>query len=188
MEYSSFVYSARFYFPIATALFFIIKLFGGDSCDRKHSIVLCCLCVLYFITPEIPKELSKAAYKIAYIEALFIEILISGAGMLAMFALVIFDKKAFYHALLLALIVFINFMLTWHYTMQPVPFFKIYFNELIITASLLQILVSYDGIRDSISRIIGFFRELQSVVGWAFFSCLCWFRNIQEHKKSKGRT
>jgi len=131
-NYPDLIHSARFYFPVITALFFIIKLIGGKSEDRIHSLVLCILCYLYFITPNIKEGLSEVAYKAAFVEGLWIEILISGAGMLAMFFFVVRDKKAFKHAVLLAFIIFINFMLTWHYTVKPSPFFKMYFNELII--------------------------------------------------------
>lgn len=187
MEYSEIIYSARYCFPAVTALFFIIKLLGGTSEDRKHSLVLCFLCVLYFFTPELDITLPPELYKTAYIEALFIEILITGVGMMIMFMLVPFDKKAFKHALLLTFIIFINFMLTWHYTISSQEFFYSYFDELIITASLLQLMVSYDGFTRSISRIIGFFRREQSDTGGAFASCLCRIRNTQEHIKSKGR-
>lgn len=188
MEYSDVIYSARYCFPVITALFFIIKLIGGESRDRKHSLILCFLCFLYFITPEMDVNQSMELYKSAYIEALFIEILITGDGMLIMFMAAPFDKKAFLHAVLLAFIILTNFMLTWHYTVSSSPFFYSYFDELIIIASLLQIAVSYNGFIGSISRIVGFFRRLQSDIGWAFFSCVRWFRDIQEHIKSKGRT
>ena len=123
MDYSEIIYSARYCFPVITALFFTIKLIGGESKDRKHSLVLCFLCVLYFLTPEIDVNQSKELYKAAYVEALFIEILITGAGMLMMFSLTPFDKKALAQAVILALIIFINFMLTWHYTISLQPFF-----------------------------------------------------------------
>lgn len=187
MDYSELIHSARIYFPVITALFFVIKLIGGDSEDRIHSLVLCILCCLYFMTPDIEDGLSKVAHKAAFVEGLWIEILISGAGMLAMFFFAIRDNKAFPHAVLLAFIIFINFMLTWHYTIKPSPFFYEYFDELIITASVLQIMVSYNGIKQSISRIIGFFRSLQGSIGWAFFSCLCWLRDIQEYFKGEKR-
>lgn len=187
MEYSELIYNARFYFPIITALFFAIKLIGGKSIDRKHSLILCFLCVLYFMTPSLDVTLSKELYFTAYIEALFIEILITGSGMLLMFLAVPFDKKAFKHALLLAFIILANFMLTWHYTVESSPFFYEHFDELIIIASVSQIMVSFNGISESISRIVGFFRQLQSSIGWAFFSCVCRFRDIQEHIKGKER-
>lgn len=187
-NYYDLIHSARFYFPVITALFFVIKLIGGRSEDRIHSLLLCILCCLYFITPDIKDGLSEVAHKAAFIEGLWIEILISGAGMLAMFFFTIRDSKAFPHAVLLAFIIFINFMLTWHYTVNPSPFFYEYFDELIITASVLQIMVSHNGIIESISRIIGFFRSLQGSIGWAFFSCLCLLGNIQEHFKSEKRT
>ena len=185
MDYTSFVYSARYCFPVITALFFLIKLFGGNSCDKKHSLVLCFLCVMYFITPELDVTLSKELYMDSYIQALFVEILISGAGMLAMFSLAPFDRLAFRHALVLAFIIFINFMLTWNYTVAESPFFLNYFNELIIIASVLQITVSHNGIIESISRIIKFFRRVQNYIGWAFFLGLCWLRDLQIHTKIK---
>lgn len=190
MIYSDLTHIVGYYFPVLTAIFFAIKLVGGESRDRKHSFVLCFLCVLYFMTPDLDESLSEVLYQAAFVEALWIEILISGAGMMIMFAVAAgrFDKTAFKHAVILALIIFFNFMLSWHYTVTSSPFFKSYYDELIITASILQIMVSYNGIRESISRIIGFFGSLQSAVGWAFFACLCWLRNIQEYIKGEKRT
>lgn len=188
MEYADIIHNARYYFPVVTALFFVIKLVGGMSRDRKHSLILCSICALYFMMPDIDDTLSRELYKKAYIEALFIVILISGAGMMAMFSAAVFDKKAFKHALILTFIIFINFMLTWHYTESPQPFFHGYFDELIITASILQIMVSYDGFTESVTRIIGFFRASQSSVVGVFVSCVRCLRNTQIHKKSERRS
>lgn len=187
MDYLDLVYSVRVYFPVITALFFVIKLIGGEREDRLHSFILSLLCGLYFMTPDIASNLSADLYKAAYVEALFVEILISGAGMLAMFLMVPFDKKAFRHAFLLAFIILINFMLTWHYTVSSSPFFHKYFDELIITASILQIMVSYNGIIESISRIIGFFSSLQGVIGRSIVSCIRFLGNIQKHIKGEKR-
>jgi hypothetical protein len=188
MDYSDVIYSARYCFPVITALFFVIKLFGGTSVDRKHSLILCFLCVLYFMAPEININQSKELYKAAYLEAIFIEILITGAGMMMMFMLVPFDKKAFSHALILVFIIVINFMLNYHYTISPQYFFKNYFDELIIIASVSQIMVSYDGFTRSISSIVEYFRRAQDYIGYAFLDGLCWIRNIQIHIKSRGRS
>lgn len=188
MDYMDLIYSVRYYFPVVTALFFVIKLIGGGSADRRHSLILCFLCVLYFMTPEINANQTPELYEAAFIEALFIEILITGVGMIMMFMLVFFDKKAFAQAVILTFIIFINFMLTWHYTISSLEFFKSYFNELIITLSILQIAVSYDGFTGSISNIIGYFRRTQNDIGWAFFSCLCWFRDTQVYLKGEGKS
>lgn len=188
MEYAELAHTARLSFPILTAVFFAIKLLGGPSGDRKHSFIICAVCALYFMVPDINEKLNDVEYKKAYIEALFITILIAGAGMMAMFSAAMFDKKAFKHALILTFIIFINFMLTWHYTESPQPFFHGYFDELIIIASILQIMVSYDGFTGSVSRIIEFFRTSQSTVIRVFVSCVRWIRNIQIHKKSERRS
>ncbi len=188
MNYSDLIYNARSYFPVITALFFIINLIGGKSEDRNHSLILCFLCALYFMTPNLDIALSKSMYFNAYIEALFVEILITGAGMLIMFLAATFDKLAFKHALILAFIILTNFMLTWHYTVSSSPFFYNYFDELIITASFLQIMVSRNGFIGAISSIFRFFRSAQDVVYWAFISYLCRMGDIQKHKKSKEGT
>ena len=175
-------------FPVLTSLFFFIKLVGGTSEDRKHSFIICCVCALYFMVPDIKDNLSDLAYLDSYVEALFIIILISGAGMMSMFSMVPFDKKAFKHSIILALIVFTNFMLTWHHTVSPQTFFYSYFDEIIIVISAFQIAVSSNGIIDSISRIIGFFRSLQSSISGLVIHCLRLLRDIQEHKKSESGT
>lgn len=188
MDYSDIVYSARFYLPIVTALFFAIKLIGGERRDRIHSFIICFICALYFLIPNIDVTLSKELYKTAYIEALYIVILISGAGMLSMFSMIFFDNKAFIHALLLAFIILVNFMLTWHYTISPQSFFYTYFDELLIIAGILQIMVSHNGIIDSISRITRFFRVSQRVSSGVFVPCVRWVASISKYKKSKERT
>lgn len=185
-HYSDFIYIVRSYFPVLTALFFAIKLIGGESKDRKHSFIICCVCALYFMVPDINDDTGPIIYLKAYVEALFIIILISGAGMLAMFSMVPFDRKAFIHSLILAFIVLTNFMLTWHHTVSPQPLFYNLFDEMILVISIIQIMVSSNGIIDSISRIIGFFGRLQGAISGAFVYCVRAFGNIQRNKKSEG--
>jgi len=194
--YSDVTYFASYYFPVLTAMFFLIKLIGGESRDRKHSFVLCCLCVLYFITPDIKDNLSEELYTAEFVKALWIEILISGAGMMAMFGIAIYDKSAFKHALILALIIFISFMLSWNYTVVSSPlwakwltqFFKEYYDELIISVSILQIMASLNGISESISRIFEFFRSAQRRVVWGIVSCIRFLGMLQVRAKSEKRT
>jgi len=186
MNYSDAIHIARYYFPVITAIFFVMKLIGGESKDRKHSLIICCVCALYFMIDDIDSSLSKIEYREEYIEALFIIILIAGAGMMSMFSMVPFDGKAFKHSLILAFIILINSMLTWHYTVSPQPLLYSYFDELIIIASIIQIMVSCNGIMGSISRIVEFFRFTQrSFVGF-FVSCVCRMGNPQKNKKSEG--
>ena len=185
MEYSELTFTARYYFPVITAVFFLIKLFGGTSQDRKHSAVISALCIIYFIMPSIGGEQGSESYLSVYVSALGVTILLLGAAMLSMFALAAFDKKAFIHAVIFAFMILFNFMLAWHYVMSPSQFFYLYFDELIILISLVQILVSSNGIIDSISNVYRFFRSAQSNTIRVFASCLRWMGNLQKNKRSE---
>lgn len=186
MDYSEFIYTVRLYFPVLTAIFFLIKLLGGESRDRKHSLVICLICFIYFIIPEMDEGLSNEAYKIAYIQALWVVTMITGAAMMALFLLTPFDKKAFRHACILAFIILINFMLTYHYTISHSWFFCKNYDELIIIAGIMQIMVSHDGFIGSISNIVRYFRSEQNNNIRVFIPRILWVGNLQKHKESKG--
>lgn len=152
---------------IILAIYFICILLFGDSQYKKHSFVLVVYSVIYYFMPSLDQ--SSLTYKTSYMQDVSVAMMIEGAGALAMVALLLFDKRAKYHALILAFAVGCHIMVySYLQSISKVPqeepllltvlFFSIY-DELIILVGLMQMAVSYNGIITAYFNALSFLQS-----------------------------
>lgn len=135
---------------ILAAYFFIILIFGTEN-NRVHAAIIfwASLLNVMFILPE-STNLAE------YIHNRNVSVLWDGATALILSMFLIFDKTAWKQALLLAFATLCHIMIIYDLTIASSIFslfFYSFYDELIITIGILQMMVSYDGITAALGNI-----------------------------------
>lgn len=135
---------------ILAAYFFIILIFGTEN-NRVHAAIIfwASLLNVMFILPE-SINLTE------YIHNRNVSVLWDGATALILSMFLIFDKTAWKQALLLAFATLCHIMIIYDLTIASSIFslfFYSFYDELIITIGILQMMVSYDGITAALGNI-----------------------------------
>ena len=130
--------------------FLCILLFGGRQ-YRLHSAIIFLSSLLNIIY-----QLPIATTAQEYINNRSVFVLWDGAAGLLMITILKFDKVAWKQSYLLAFAVLCHSMIIYHLIGEKnwlSSGFYTYYDELIITVGILQMMVSYDGIVSSLKRI-----------------------------------
>jgi surface polysaccharide O-acyltransferase-like enzyme len=162
---------------IITGYFLFIFLFG-DSRSRIHSVIIC-LSSLLNILFQLP--LADTPEQYIYNRNVFI--LWDGATALILTMFLLFDKTAWKQALLLAFAVLCHSMVTYDLSIASswfTLFFYNYYDELIITVGLLQMMASHDG-------LIRSFNNLQELLFSGFFHNNGNHKGLSSQEKRKAR-
>ena len=156
---------------IVLAIYFIFILAFGDSRYKAHSFLLVTYSFIYFLMPELNVE--STTYRNDYLLQVNASMLIEGAAGLAMICILLFDRLARYHALILAFAVTCHFMVYCDIQGDPkwiltiASGFYVFYDELIILVGVMQMAVSYNGFT---TASINTPRKLQGVISW-FYVC-----------------
>tara|TARA_R110000851_G_scaffold160243_1_gene303471 strand:+ start:8835 stop:9326 length:492 start_codon:yes stop_codon:yes gene_type:complete len=141
--------------------FFIVLIFG----DRKYRASSLCifLCVAVNIAwIKISVEQGLAG---SFTERKEFLIDLEGATALTIAMLLKYDKTAWMHALLLAFATLCHIMIILSIINSHAGFFYIWYDELIIMVGLLQMAVSYNGLRGATVNAYGLIQDLLSWLG-----------------------
>ena len=153
MSYEEIALTVRVFFPFLTVIIFSIIVLFGDDKGRIHSFIICVMCVIYFFMPEMPEGLTVEEYRKAFSKSAYIAVLINGATGLAMTMFLRLDDKALKHAIILCFAVTVNVMVIFYIESKTYGFFALYFNELLILISILQIGISRNGLSTALCNI-----------------------------------
>lgn len=135
---------------ILAAYFFIILIFGTEN-NRVHAAIIfwASLLNVIFVLPE-STNLAE------YIHNRNVSVLWDGATALILSMFLVFDKTAWKQALLLAFATLCHIMIIYDLTIASSIFslfFYSFYDELIITIGILQMMVSYDGFTTALGSI-----------------------------------
>jgi len=120
----------------------------------------------------------------SYIQERGFLIKLDGLTAVVLTALYIKDKLAFNMSLLLAFSVVCHTMIICKLLLEPSPlsfFFYFWYDELIMTIGILQMVISSDGITTALRNI----REHLLRIS---FYCWCFNKSISSHKRSEARS
>jgi hypothetical protein len=135
---------------LIAAYFLFILLFGGDR-YRIHAAIIFSASALNVMF-ELPGSTDLASY----VYNRNVSVLWDGATALILVMFLVFDKVAWKQALLLAFATLCHIMIILHLTDASSIFslfFYSFYDELIITVGILQMMVSYDGLITALSRL-----------------------------------
>ena len=181
MSYSDFIYNiAVLLVPCMAIYFFIILCFGNGS--RSHSFLILISCGLGLAIPDV-KNYSFAEF----IRCVNTSVLIDGLTALSLSMILFLDKVAFKQVLLLSFATLTHIMVIYDTTIESSYFslfFYSYYDELIITVGLLQMAVSYDGLR---SACVNLYRFAKGMLDWSRYdnSSASKSLHIQKERKAK---
>lgn len=138
---------------IIMAIFFLIILLFGKVEYKLHSLVIFTSSILaYFSSYDTSLILTDEQY----IKDLTTSIEWDGATALIMTMFLSFDKKASKQAVLLAFAVSVHTVVLYEQNIYSLPinaFIYNWYDELIITIGLLQMMVSYNGFINAFSNL-----------------------------------
>jgi hypothetical protein len=135
---------------LLVAYFLFILCFGGGN-NRIHAAIIFLASALNVIF-ELPASTDLASY----IYNRNISVLWDGATALILAMFLIFDKGAWKQASLLAFATVCHIMIICHLTIAPSIFslfFYSFYDGLIITIGILQMMVSYDGLTSAFRNV-----------------------------------
>ena len=135
---------------LLAAYFLFILVFGGDK-YRIHAAIIFISSILNVLFP-LPTSTNPAEY----IYNRSVAVLWDGVTGLILVMFLAFDRIAWKQALLLAFATTCHIMIIYDLTIASTwfsIFFYSYYDELIITIGILQIMVSYEGFTRSLSGI-----------------------------------
>lgn len=144
---------------LLAAYFLFILCFGGGN-NRVHAAIIFLASALnvYF---ELPTSTDLASY----IYNRNVSVLWDGATALILSMFLVFDKAAWKQASLLAFATLCHVMIICHLTIASSIislFFYSFYDELIITVGVLQMMVSYDGFTSALGRMQGYISRFVS--------------------------
>ena len=122
--------------------FFIILCFGTGY--RIHSFIIVVSCIIGLCIPEAKDDSLEE-----FLRLVNTSILLEGVTAFTLSMVLIFDKLAWKQALLLAFATLCHIMINYDITIASSPFslfFYSFYDELIITVGILQMMASYNGI------------------------------------------
>ena len=141
---------------IIMAIFFLIILLFGKSEYKLHSLVIFASSILVYFSSH---DASLILTNEQYVKDLTVSIEWDGVTALIMTMFLSFDKKASKQAVLLAFAVSVHTVVLYELTGQNIYFSTIsttiytWYDELIITIGLLQMMVSYNGFINAFSSL-----------------------------------
>ena len=181
MNYNAFILDmAVLLVPCMAVYFFIILCFGDGR--RSHSFVILISC---FIAINIP---SAKGYSFEeFIRIVQVSVLIDGLTALSLSMILLLDRVAFKQVLLLSFATVTHIMVIYDTTIESSYFslfFYSYYDELIITVGLLQMAVSYDGLRGA---CVNLHRFAKGMLDWSRYdnSSASKSLHIQKERKAK---
>lgn len=132
---------------IMMSWFFVYLIVGGGR-SSLGSAALFCVYALYFylIYCGMFDDLS-------YKKSVEIALLIDGATALIMISILLLDKVASKHAMILAFAVSCHVVVLLSIKGESYGFFYNWYDELIITVCLLQIMVTFNGMAEGIRKL-----------------------------------
>ena len=174
-------------FIIAVALmvvmviyFFIVLCFSKGY--RSHSLIILISCFIGLMIPEAKNDTVEE-----FIRLVKVSVLIDGVTALSLSMLLLLDKPACKHVILLSFATVTHIMVIYDTTIESSYFslfFYSYYDELIITVGLLQMAVSYDGLR---SACVNLHRFAKGMLDWSRYdnSSASKSLHIQKERKAK---
>ena len=167
-----------------TACVYFIFIFAlGDNRDRFHSFIIGLLSVTLFLSaPEVQGGPWNAEKTHQYISAKSISVLIHSLSALFLSLVLSFDSKAWKHALVMCVGVFVNIMIVHkltvsHFWLSSLVY--VWYYELLIIISVIQIAISYDGFIAALHRIQDF---LSDSADWIRCNTNRIFQGFRSHK------
>ncbi len=163
---------------ILAVYFFFILAFGGGK-NRVHAAIIFLASILNVMF-ELPASTNLAEY----IYNRNVSVLWDGATALILAMFLIFDRTAWKQALLLAFATLCHIMIIYDLTIASSIislFFYSFYDELIITIGILQMMVSYDGLTTALGR-------LRESISWAASYSRSYSKRIPLSKKVRERT
>ena len=145
------------------AVYFLFILVFVGSGNRVHSAIIFLSSMLLVVF-----ELPEATNESEYVFNRGVNILWDCATALILVAFLVFDKTAWKQALLLAFAVACHGMIVYDLTIASSTvsmFFYSYYDELIITVGITQMMVSHDGLLTALGNLRKFIPRL-SVNNW----------------------
>lgn len=140
---------------IIMAIFFLIILLFGKSEYKLHSLVIFASSILaYFSSYDATLILTDEQYA----KDLTVSIEWDGVTALIMTMFLSFDKKASKQAVLLAFAVSVHTVVLYEQNIHSLPISALiyyWYDELIITIGILQMMVSYNGFINAFSNLQG---------------------------------
>ena len=135
---------------LIAAYFLVILVFGGSN-NRVHAAIIFSASFLSVVF-----ELPESTNLDEYIHNRNVFVLWDGATALILAMFLMFDKIAWKQALLLAFATVCHIMIIYDLTIASSIislFFYSFYDELIITVGILQMMVSYDGFTTALGSI-----------------------------------
>ncbi len=172
MNYSDFIVQVASYSSLVLAIYFLFIVLFSSKQYKTHALIILAFSILGFATPNTINNST-----LEYVTRCNISMLVDGATAITLTMFLAFDKLAWKQALLLAFAVLCHLMIIYDLTRETIvggifflemippsisAFFYSYYDELIITVGLLQMLVSYNGfIRalDSLQSLLHWYRH-----------------------------
>ena len=148
---------AIFMMFVMAIYFFIILCFGTGY--RIHSFIILAACIIGLAIPEVKNDSVSE-----FIRGANTSMLLDGVTAFTLTMFLLFDRLAKYQAGLLVFATTVHFMLIWDVTISSswfTLFFYTYYDELLITVGVLQIMVSHNGFIAALRNI----REIVRSVG-----------------------
>lgn len=157
-------------------VYFLFILLFADKSIKTHAGIVFLACLIPSLFP-----LDAAIDVNSYIEKKGLYAMYDGCVAMILSMLLMYDKTAWKHALLLAFATLCHIMIILSIKHAHAGFFYTWYDELIIAVGLLQMMVSYDG-------LIGALSNLQDLLLRTYHYFNRAIQSLQLHKKSKGRT
>lgn len=159
---------------LIAAYFLFILVFGGSN-NRIHAAIIFLASALNVVF-ELPESTDLASY----IYNRNVSVLWDGATALILAMFLIFDKTAWKQSLLLAFATLCHIMIIYDLTIASSIislFFYNFYDELIITVGILQMMVSYDG-------VITALRNIRKYIPGISFNIWRYNKSLSSHKRS----
>ena len=146
---------------VLTAYFFIISFMGTGP--RFHSFIILSSSLICISMPEVTVNSPGS-----FIEAVKVAMLIDGVTALSMCMVLFFDKSACKHAGLLIFATIVHIVVLYDLTIASSVFtllFYNYYDELIITVGIFQMMVSSNGFTTALRNLRGYLSWSNAGVG-----------------------
>ena len=168
-----------FYLMYVRAVYFFIVLAFSEREYRYHSAV-----ILFFTVLNICFEIPASTNTAEYISNRGVNIAWDGLPAIILTYLYYKDKLAFNMSLLLAFSVLCHTMLIYDLTIHSSfvsNLFYTYYDELIITVGILQMVISRDGITSALRNM------RDHILRFSFYTW-CYSKSLSSFKRSGERT
>ncbi len=130
------------------AVYFLFIVVFGNKYNKIHAVIILLSCFLNILFP-----IEMAVDVKSYISNREVYTLLDGATALMLTMFLKLDKIAWKQALLLAFATLCHIMIILSIKQAHAGFFYTWYDELIITIGLLQMMVSYDGLIGALSNL-----------------------------------